>query len=261
MGEVIATARGSFLVEVTGPRQPRGTVVLVAGLGDDHTSWAQPAEILSEALRCVTFDNRGIGASPVTPGPYRIPDMAEDAHQIVTELGLGTVCAVGSSMGGAICQEWALAHPEQIDRLVLSNTWAAPDPWLTALFEHWIELAGHGSARDLLFQLALFCLSPGHFQANPDTVAEFLDAPVPNLDGFRAAARACQRHDSRDRLARLRAPTLIVGGEYDILTRPALSRDLAAAIPEAELSLLPTGHMIFWEEPEEWTQQVCDFIR
>jgi 3-oxoadipate enol-lactonase len=259
LGELIATGRGSFFVEQSGAADA-AAIVLVAGLGDDHASWAEPAALLAASYRVVTFDNRGIGQSPITPGPYSTREMADDVHELASSVGLGPVCAVGSSMGGAICQEWALAHPEAVERLVLSNTWGERDPWFTAIFDHWIELAGRGSGRDLLYQLALFCFSPDYMKAHPDTVDQFLDAPVPSLDGLRAAARACQAHHALDRLGGLEQPTLVVGGEHDILTRPAFSRRLAEVIPDAELRWLPTGHMTFWEQPDAWATVVADFI-
>jgi 3-oxoadipate enol-lactonase len=259
VGELIVTRRGPFFVAQSGPMDA-ATIVLVAGLGDDHASWEEPAALLADSYRIVTFDNRGIGGSPITPGPYSIPQMAEDVHELASALGLERVRAVGSSMGGAICQEWALAYPEEVERLVLSNTWAERDRWFVSLLDHWIELAGRGSGRDLLYQLALFCFSPDYLDANPGTVDECLDAPVPNLDGFRAAGRACQGHHALDRVASIEVPTLVVGGEHDILTRPALSRRLAAVIPSAELHWLPTGHMTFWEQPQAWATLVDDFI-
>jgi pimeloyl-ACP methyl ester carboxylesterase len=97
-----------------------------------------------------------------------------------------------------------------------------------------------GSGRDLLYQLAMFCFSRLH-EGAPDTVDQFLDAPVPSLDGFRAAARACQAHHAVDRLGGLEQPALVLGGDHDILTRPALSRRLAEVIPDAVLRWLPTG--------------------
>lgn len=259
MAELIDTPRGSFLLELHGPPDA-SPVVLVAGLGDDHSSWAEPVAVLARSHRVVTFDNRGIGDSPVTAGPYSTTQMAEDTHELVAALGLGHVTAVGSSMGGAICQEWTLAYPDDVDRLILSNTWGERDRWFSGLLDHWIELAGRGSGRDLLHQLALFCFSPDYLEEHPDTIEQFLDAPVPHLDGFRAAARACQRHHALDRLTRIGVPTCVIGGEHDILTRPALSRRLAAAVPSAELRWLPVGHMTFWEQPDAWTTAVLEFI-
>src|SRR3954469_2580933 len=137
---MIATRRGAFLVEQSGPAAGPA-IVLVAGLGDDHRSGADPAAILARSYRVITFDNRGIGGSPITPGPYSIAELAEDVHELVSEIRIGRVSAAGSSMGCAIFQECALAYPDDVDRLVLSNTWAERDRWFSGLIEHWIELA------------------------------------------------------------------------------------------------------------------------
>jgi 3-oxoadipate enol-lactonase len=259
MGEIVPTPRGEFFVEQRGPT--KGVpLVFVAGLGDDHSSWADPVDVLSRSFRCVTFDNRGIGRSVVTPGPYSTRAMAEDAEAVAVALGLDVVDAVGSSMGGAICQEWALAHPERIRRLVLSNSWAEKDPWFGALIGHWVDLAGRGAGHDVLYQLALFCFSPAYLREHPDTIAEFLAEGLPDAVGFRGAGEACQGHDAIGRVGAITAPTLVIGGTADILTRPELSRNLAAALPGARLMWLDAGHMIFWERPQEWAEAVAAFV-
>jgi pimeloyl-ACP methyl ester carboxylesterase len=119
--EFVDTGRGRFAVEMHG-RAEAPPVVLIAGLGDDHTSWEPVLPYLAPARRCVTFDNRGIGRSPITPGPYRIAELAEDAHALHRALGLAPCIAIGSSMGGAICQEWAIRHPGDVSGIVLSNS-------------------------------------------------------------------------------------------------------------------------------------------
>jgi 3-oxoadipate enol-lactonase len=140
VGQLIATPRGDFYVERTGP-EDGPTIVFVSAFGDDHTTWAEVTPSLAPSYDCITFDNRGIGQSPMTGGPYSIAELAEDVHQLVGALGADPVIAIGSSMGSAVCQEWTLAHPEAVTHLVLTNTWAERDPWLSSLFDHWIDLA------------------------------------------------------------------------------------------------------------------------
>jgi pimeloyl-ACP methyl ester carboxylesterase len=53
---------------------------------------------------------------------------------------------------------------------------------------------------------------------------------------------------------------VVIGGSADILTRPDLSRNLAAAMPHARLVWLDAGHMIFWERPREWADAVAAFV-
>src|SRR5437763_536361 len=98
----------------------------------------------------VLFDNRGVGESSVPNGPYSLDEMADDAHAVVQELGVGPVSAVGSSMGGAICQRWALRYPSDLERLVLTNTWGERDTFLDALFSHWIALGESGSGQRIM---------------------------------------------------------------------------------------------------------------
>jgi 3-oxoadipate enol-lactonase len=258
--QLVSTARGRFAVHAAGPPDGR-PVVLVAGLGDDHASWDPILEHLTPAYRCITFDNRGIGASPVTPGPYRIADLAEDAHALHQALGLSPCVAIGSSMGGAISQEWALRYPADVSAVVLSNTWGCTDPFLRVLFEHWISLAGRGHADQLMDSLLLFSMSAAYLADRPDTVTEFRGSLPPDMRGFEAAAAACLGHDALDRLHGLAQPALVLAGRHDILTRPELSQELAEVLPHAELRLLEAGHMTFWETPETWGAAVTEWLK
>jgi 3-oxoadipate enol-lactonase len=257
--EFVDTERGRFAVDVHGPAGAP-PVVLVAGLGDDHSSWEPVLPWLTRAYRCVTFDNRGIGLSPITPGPYSIAELAADAHALHRALRLDPCVAIGSSMGGAICQEWAIRHPGDLSGVVLSNSWGRTDVFLGVLFEHWGSLASEGRAAELMDSLLLFCMSPGYLADNPGAVAEFRATPAPDLGGFAAAASACRGHDALSRLGGVRQPALVLAGRHDILTRPKLSAELADAMPAAEVRFVDAGHMTFWEVPEAWGRAVTRWL-
>jgi len=257
--EYFDTDRGRFAIEITGPAEAP-PVVLIAGLGDDHASWEPVLSYLTAEYRCVTFDNRGIGLSPITLGPYRISELAADAHAIHRALGLEPCIAIGSSMGGAIGQEWAIRHPGDVSGLVLSNTWGRSDAFLRVLFEHWASLASDSRAGELMDSLLLFSTSAAYLTARPETVSEFRSSPVPDLDGFAAAASACLHHDALAGLRGVPQPALVLAGRDDILTRPALSAELAQAMPAADLQVLEAGHMTFWEAPEQWGSVVTRWL-
>lgn len=256
----VHTSNGSFYVQRRGPQ--RGpTLVFVAGLGDDHTSWSGVIERLEDSYDCVSFDNRGIGSSVVSEGPYTTTQLAADAHAICEELKLGKFVAIGSSMGGAIVQEWALAQPEDLCGIVLSNTWAEQDPWTSLLFAHWKDLAENRESRRLLEQLALFCFSPPYFKIAPGEIGQFLNSTAPDLDGFASSASACATHNTLSRLGAIQLPTLVISGSMDILTRPELSSAIIGAISHARHVSLATGHMTFWEKCAEWAKAVTDFVQ
>jgi 3-oxoadipate enol-lactonase len=257
--EFFDTERGRFAVEILGPAAAP-PVVLIAGLGDDHASWEPILPYLTSEYRCVTFDNRGIGLSPITPGPYRIPELAADAHAVRRALRLEPCVAIGSSMGGAVCQEWAIRYPDDVSRIVLSNTWGRTDTFLRVLFEHWGSLASAGQSGPLMDSLLLFSMSAAYLAEKPETASEFRSSSPPDLTGFAAAASACLAHDALSGLRGVRQPTLVLAGRDDILTRPALSAEVARAMPAAELRLLDAGHMTFWEVPEAWGRTVSYWL-
>jgi 3-oxoadipate enol-lactonase len=235
-------------------------VVLVAELGDDVASW-EPIERLADSHLMVTFDNRGVGRSSIPPGPYSIEQMADDASALVRRLGLRPVAAVGYSMGGAICQRWALRHPRDVACLVLTNTWADPDPDLDVLFALWSAIARTGDGRRLLDAVGASCFSSGWLASLDDeTLAELKATEPPPLDGFVPAAAACRAHDALGELAAIAQPALVIAGEQDEVTPPALAWRLAERLPNAELRTLDTGHASYWERPDEWLELVRDFL-
>jgi 3-oxoadipate enol-lactonase len=244
----------NLFVSISGSGPP---LLWVAGLGDDHTSWSSQIPHFERDFTCVAFDNRGCGQSDTPDGPYTIKEMAEDVHLLVSKLDLGPVAAVGSSMGGAICQEWAAMYGLDVSALVLTNTWPATDNYMTLLFDHWIALASQGDPERLAESLLLFSVS-GDYLASSN-VEEHL-APIGNIPGFAAAAWACRGHDALARLSSVTAPTLVVAGTNDILTRPALAENLASAVPGASLELIEAGHMVFWERPDEFNEVVGRFL-
>ena len=112
------------------------TLVLINGVGDDLDGWAnQVDDFVAAGLCVVSFDNRGVGRSGQPPGPYTSAEMAADLKALVAGLGLPPFHLAGVSMGGAIAQEYAVAHPGDLLSLVLANTFAVADPFTAAAFE------------------------------------------------------------------------------------------------------------------------------
>ena len=76
----------------------------------------------------MTFDNRGFGGSEITPGPYTTAQLAEDALGLLEALGIERAHVLGISLGGLIAQEFVLAAPERVHKLVLCSTTAGGRP-------------------------------------------------------------------------------------------------------------------------------------
>jgi len=257
-GEYVTTrAGGRVFVKVVGAGPP---IVWVAGLGDDHEGWAAQVADFSADYTCVTFDNRGVGRSTVLPGPYSMSDFADDAHDVLASLGLGPAIAIGSSMGGAICQRWALDYPADLTHLVLSSTWAERDAYLSLLLRHWVALIESQQPQRLAESLFLGCYSGSYLRQHAEIIDEFLATPLPDLEGLKASVQACLGHEALEELATVEIPTLVVSGTLDIVARVELSERIAEHLPNGSLQTIKSGHMIIWEKPDAFASVVRDYL-
>jgi pimeloyl-ACP methyl ester carboxylesterase len=97
-------------------------LVLSQGVGVGRWGWEPVAARLARRFQVITIDNRGIGASDTAPGHYSTRMMADDVLAVLDHAGIQRASLVGTSLGGMIAQELALAHPERVDKLVLVAT-------------------------------------------------------------------------------------------------------------------------------------------
>ena len=227
------------------------------------TGFAISSEVFSPVLAdyaatfdCIRYDNRGAGRSPAPWRPTSIPELAGDAVRLLDALGLDSAHVYGLSMGGMIAQEMALRFPDRVRGLVLGATShggpraVLPGPRLAAALARRSPLTHLPAA---VVGRALF--SPAFRREHPDLVRRHVGL----LGRHRTSARgalshltASTVHDTRARLGRITAPTLVLHGGLDELTPVANAHLLAAAIPGAELAVLPAaGHAYLLEDPEQ----------
>jgi 3-oxoadipate enol-lactonase len=242
-------------------------LVLINGVGDDLDGWANQADDFVRAgLRVVSYDNRGVGQSGQPPGPYTSGEMAADTKALVTGLGLPRFHLAGVSMGGAIAQEYAVAHPGDLLSLVLANTFAVADPFTRAAFETWATVAETAGMPVMMRQQAPWIFSPGFYEQYPDRVTELIAAAQASTQpaaAFAAQMAALTGHDCAARSGAVRVPTLVLAASDDIIIRPELSRRLFDAFGPGvgTWTVVPGGHAAFWENPGPWNQAVIDFVR
>ena len=243
------------------------TLVLINGVGDDLDGWAnQVDDFVRAGLRVVSYDNRGVGRSGQPPGPYTSAELAADLKALVTGLGLGRFHLAGVSMGGAIAQEYAVAHPDDLLSLVLANTFAVADPFTAAAFETWATVALAAGMPVMTRAQAPWIFSPGFYERCPDRVAELVagaEGSTQPAAAFAAQMAALNGHDCASRIGTVRMPTLVLAAGDDIIIRPELSRRLFGLLAAGvgTWAVVPGGHAAFWEDPGPWNQAVIDFVR
>ena len=239
-------------------------VLFISGLADEGACWVDQVAGLRDRYRLTTFDNRGVGRSATPDGPFRIADFAADTAALMEALGLERAHVVGSSMGGAIAQELALAHPERVRSIVLNGTWCRGDRFLHEIFRNWMWSAQKAdSIRDFLVTVNLWCFAPRIW--NEGTMDEWLAAAEASpyqqsVDAFCRSTEALIGHDSADRIDGISAPDARHGRR----ARPGPPASVLGGArrphPERAARRHPlAGHQPFQEFPADYNRLLDDF--
>ncbi|WP_214401556.1 alpha/beta fold hydrolase [Pseudonocardia lacus] len=250
--------------EISGEGDP---LLLIMGTSGAIPLWGELAPRLARTHRVIAFDNRGLGGSDRGEGPISVASLAEDASALLEALEIPKAHVLGWSLGSAIVQELALAHPDQVASALLYATWGRCDGFqrsvLTALRLPYVH-------RDMESAMATagIAFSP-QLLDHPD----FAEMLVPMLPAFPQNEAQMQvtveqwdadlLHDSIDRLGGITAPTLVVVGEQDLLTPQWQAKKVADAIPGARYELVTgpgSSHGMHIERPEDLTRIVTGFL-
>lgn len=242
-------------------------LLLIPGLGTDHHAFLWNIRDLSQHWRCLVLDQRGIGLSDATPGPYDMALLADDAARVIERLAPSGAFVFGVSMGGMVAQHLAIRHPKLVAALVLGCTGPGgslavrADPADTRL------LLG-GDARDpaLAYRVACQVLYERRWrEEHPEVVEDAVHwrATHPVRPGvFAAQWEAIRHHDTGDRLPEIQAPTLVLHGTADVVMPPGNGALLQERIPGARLHWLPgRGHMFFQEDPAATVRWLQEHLR
>jgi aminoacrylate hydrolase len=224
-------------------------LLLVTGVNGLASFWPPSlVDALAARYTVILHDQRGAGRSSKSRILYSVAQMCEDVLRICDARGIPRADIVGHSLGGAIAQTLALDHPGRIGRMVMSATWAGPDPYFSNLISlrHDMLLRAEW---DLYARFGALLMHPSAWVR--ERASEWLGPALPEPPDETARAVMADRldavlaYDRRADLGRVRAPTLVVGTRDDIWTPPYLSLELGSLIPGAETWILPEGQHFF----------------
>jgi 3-oxoadipate enol-lactonase len=263
----VVSANGQELYyEIHGAGPP---LVLVMGIGYDSSLWTlQQVPALSTRFTLVLLDNRDAGRSARAGHPYSIADMADDVAGLLDALEVRRTHLLGLSMGSMIGMEFALRHPDRLDRLVLAGPAAAPAHSVVDPISIWNWVKANDPGGEVFGGQQFTWLFSSTFLRNQQAVQETaaLLASNPNPVGpeaYERQARAYLQFDAADRLGRIKAPTLVIVGEQDLLTPPWVAREVADGIPAARFELVTgdgSSHVLPLERPDDFNQLVMEFL-
>jgi 3-oxoadipate enol-lactonase len=244
-------------VQVAGPAGAPALLMLHS-LGTSLHVWDAQADALAARYRVIRPDLRGHGLTGVPPGPYTLDMLAADVLAVLDTLGVAAAHVAGLSIGGAVAQSLATLAPARVRSLVLCDTALAfPPPAL------WRERAALARAQGMepLVQPVLARWVTADFQDAPEAegLRTMLRRTAP--EGYAGAAEALAAADLTAATSRLRLPALVLVGAHDAATPMASAQALQAAIPGAQLVVLPgVAHIPTVQRPDDVTAAMAGFL-
>lgn len=236
----VSTTSGELFYEVCGSGPP---VILVAGLGGLGNFWRLQTSALARRFTVLTYDHRGSGQSSKSPPPYTVTGMAKDLLTLMDHLRLDAAHFVGHSLGGAICQCFAVSNPERIRRLVLSATWTHCDAYIRRLFSLRRDILRSGDTDTYARLATLLLYSPDWISDHDKELLEGEGQLPEDVDPVILAGKidALLAFDSRRTLFRITSPTLVVAARDDVTIPIHFSHAFAKALPNVRIQILESG--------------------
>jgi pimeloyl-ACP methyl ester carboxylesterase len=248
-----------------GDREPVGTLVLLHAFPLGARMWESQHSLADHGWRVVMPQFRGFDcAKSDGADAASVEDYAGDISDLLDTLPVDSVVVLGLSMGGYVAFELYRRAPHLFRALVLADTRADADtPEGRANRARMIEVAATGGAAAIADEMVPRLLGEATRRTNPaveDRVRAMIVANQPSA--IQAALRSMMtRPDSVTLLPTIGVPTLVIVGEEDTLTPPALSVSMAAAIPNAELVRIPlAGHLSSLEQPQAFNGALLSFL-
>lgn len=241
-------------------------LLLIPGFGGDGTCWGGlfGRALLRRGVAPVLYDQRGLGGELPGDGDPAMEEYASDAAAVLE--ALGAPCSVlGWSMGGTVALLLAVKRPELVRALVLCCG-TADHPALVRRFpERFRVLLDEEAPVETVSDEVLRLTVPPSWEKNPAMMRSLRRSSRSFFSrrerGIRAQQRALRRAPSlAASLGAVRIPSLVIAGERDRLIPPGEGEALALGLPRSRLEILPGGHGLIYENPENVAKLVSDFL-
>jgi 3-oxoadipate enol-lactonase len=242
------------------------TVIFAHGLLWSGQMFAQQVDVLQQRFRCITFDWRGQGQSEVTRAGYDMESLYADTLALIDALGIKACHFVGLSMGGFIGMRLAARRPDIVTSLILLGTSADPEPAANIPKYRMLNLVGRWLGFGLVAAQVMPIMFGQKFLGDPTRSGlreEWRRRMLANhrIGITQATAGVITRRGIADQLHTIRAPTLILVGDQDVATPPAVAQRIHARIPQSQLAIIPgAGHTSTVEEPEAVNAAILAFL-
>lgn len=258
------TATSTRAVPLTSRDEGTGPpIVLLHGLGADHTVWNAVIPHLVSRFRVLAPDLRGHGRSEVPDdSTYRFDDLVADVLALLDGRSIDSAHFVGLSAGAMLALKVGLDYPRRTRSVTLVSGAAYTDGHTRGIAERWAETLAESGTDALAVRLLKDLYYPDWIEAHME-VADRLRHEVARHDFGPTIrwAREAASFDERARVASLAPPALVVQAMDDGVIDASHGRILRQSIPGSRIRIFAqTGHMIPVERPAEIAEAIGQFV-
>lgn len=249
-------------IDDTGSGPP---IVLIHGLGLDRFLWDPYIPLLSKQCRAIRYDLLGHGdAAPLT-APVTSADFNTQLLSVLDDRNIDRAVLMGFSLGGVIARTMAAQHPDRVAGLILLNTISTRPPDIRRQVMDRAARIDSGDTDGISEQAIERWFTPVFRARNSLVIDAVLDRLARNLPGsYRHAYRYFADADAEVASTHglIDAPTLVITGEEDRNSTPAMAYEIATQIGTARCSILPgLRHMGLVEDPPAILTLVVSFLQ
>ena len=239
-------------------------LIMIPGLGDGLRTNSKLALMYAFLYGKFAKDYTVYVFSPINemPDRYSTRKMARDMREAAKFLGIAKADVIGVSMGGMISQHLAADYPDFVEKLVLVVTASRKNQYIQATISSWIEMAKREDYHKLMVDSLKKMYTKAYLEKNQWMIPVVGKIGKPkSFERFIIMANACIHHNAYEKLSKIQAETLVIGGELDRTVGGKASKELAELIPNAELKMYEEyGHALY-EEAKDFNQTVLTFLQ
>jgi 3-oxoadipate enol-lactonase len=242
-----------YLKEGSGP-----AVALIHSLGSSVHMWREQIAALKDRYTVIAVDARGHGGSS-SNGECSVATAAQDLKAVLDHLGISECHLVGISTGGPVALTFAAQSPDAVKSLVLADTFAKPVEGSKERVEATAEAIAYVSMEEFGTQYAAETLLPSTSLDLQDELAGVIAKVNPKV--YIRLMRSVVLGDFTALLASIKAPTLVLIGNEDLIAPRAESDFLVEKISNAALAVVPAaGHLACLDNPAAFNHVIGQFL-
>ena len=239
-------------------------IIMIPGLGEGLTSFkglAAPFSIMykmfAKEYKVYVFSRRNI-----LPENFSTEDIANDMIKHMEELHIEKADIVGVSQGGMIAQYIAINAPEKVRKMVLAVTAPRKNDIMEESINNWIEMAKNKDYKGIMIDSAEKSYTGKDLEKNmkmSKVIGSF--GKNAKYDRFIIQAKSCLKHNTYEKLERIKCPTLIIGAKQDKVLGIVGSEELASKIENSELYIYEEYSHGVYEQADDFYDRILEYLK